>query len=107
MQTKGNTNDFAVGMSNVPSDALCPDNAAAIEYNLIFRNGEHHPIQQPVYPHIGYVGDELENVHCLYIHSYNNYKRYIGVQAMGGNTNSRLVWHDYDDVENTSTFCFY
>lgn len=101
MQTKGNTNDFAVGMSNVPSDALCPDNAAAIEYNLIFRNGEHLPIQQPVYPHAGYVGDELENVHCLYIHSYNKYKRYIGVQEDG--VNSRLVWHDYDDVENTST----
>lgn len=101
MQTKGNTNDFAVGMSNVPSDALCPDNAAAIEYNLIFRNGEHHPIQQPVYPHAGYVGDKLENVHCLYIHSYNKYKRYIGVQEDG--VHSRLVWHDYDDVENTST----
>lgn len=38
---------FEKGITNVPSDALCSDNALELAVNLTFRDGEHHVIQRP------------------------------------------------------------
>lgn len=38
---------FEKGMTNVPSDAICSDNALEYAEGMIFRDGEHHVIQKP------------------------------------------------------------
>ena len=38
---------FEKGMTNVPSDAICSDNALEDSTNMIYRDGEHHVIQRP------------------------------------------------------------
>ena len=38
---------FSKGMTNTPSDSICSDDELSAEWNLIFRNGEHHVVQDP------------------------------------------------------------
>jgi len=40
---------FEKGITTIPSDSLCSDNALENETNLIYRDGEHHVIQSPEY----------------------------------------------------------
>lgn len=83
MEVKQNTNDFAKGMTNVPSDTICPDDSVAAEWNMIFRNEEHRPIQAPRNLDIFKTG----SFYILHIHKVSKRKHYIGV-----NDNSCLVY---------------
>lgn len=99
MDIKQNTNDFAKGMTNIPSDNICPDDTTAAEYNLIFRDGEHRPIQAPIDAFEGQVKDSRELNQLLYIHNNNNIKRCIFY-----NTKDRcLMWSFYDDIDTPTT----
>ena len=77
MEIRQNTNDFAKGMTNIPSDNICPDDSVAAEWNMIFRNGEHCPIQAPVNPFEGQDENSRKYQQLIYIHNYNDVKRCI------------------------------
>ena len=70
-------------MTNMPSDAICPDNAVAAEWNMIFRGGEHRPIQAPRNLEIFKTG----SFYILHIHKVSKVKHYVGV-----NDNWNLVY---------------
>ena len=78
METKQNTNDLSLGMTNMPSDAICPDNAVAAEWNMIFRGGEHRPIQAPRNLEIFKTG----SFYILHIHKVSKKKHYVGVNDL-------------------------
>ena len=86
METRQNTNDFSKGMANIPSDAVCPDDSVAAEWNMIYRNGEHHPIQAPeivnIFPNL-YKTFHILYIHRVYSNDVTNNKHYIGVSAEG------------------------
>lgn len=66
---------FDKGITFVPSNAVCSDNALSEERGMIYEEGEHKVIQHPV--------KILEDVSALsnlvHVHTYNNEKRYIYV----------------------------
>lgn len=80
---------WAKGMSNVPSDLLCNDNTSEVEVNMIYRNGEHRPIQNE---RVMFHGQSLNPV--LFVHKYNGYVHYI---ARNG---SRLMWYQESKGED-------
>lgn len=101
METKQNTNDLSLGMTNMPSDAICPDNAVAAEWNMIFRDGEHRPIQAPRNLEIFKTG----SFYILHIHKVSKEKHYVGVNDLGnlvyctegGDTFPIGSYADYDE----------
>ena len=101
METKQNTNDLSLGMTNMPSDAICPDNAVAAEWNMIFRDGEHRPIQAPRNLEIFKTG----SFYILHIHKVSKEKHYVGVNdngnlvycTEGGDTFPIGSYADYDE----------
>lgn len=92
------------GMTNVPSDALCSDDELAAEWNMIFRNGEHHVVQDPVVMFGG-----KDTPYIMYVHSHNDLKRYVGLQT--SESGYSLVWwkDDMEEiylVDNTNVFTY-
>lgn len=82
-------------MSNVPSDSICADGSVHAEWNMIFRNGEHNVIQDPKRLY-NKKGNEYDNVHILYIHTFGaENKNAIGIEENGDN--SYLVYYDHTD----------
>lgn len=79
MENKNITNDFSAGMTNIPSDNICPDESVAIEWNMIYRNGEHQPIQAPRDLDIFKTG----SFYILHVHKVSKEKHYIGVSDNG------------------------
>lgn len=79
METKEFTNDFSQGMTNIPSDSACQDDSVAAEWNMIFRNGEHQPIQAPRDLDIFKTG----SFYILHVHKVSKEKHYIGVSNNG------------------------
>ena len=67
MNEKEQQLSFEKGITNVPSDALCSDNALADSRDLVYDNGEHKVIQRPVVHLDRYVGCH-EMPHFLYVH---------------------------------------
>lgn len=98
METKAITNNFAQGMTNIPSDAICPDDTTSAEYNLIFKDGEHKPIQAPVNAFEGQVEESRELHQLIYVHNYNNVKRCI----FYSHKDNFIRWSFYDDVDTFS-----
>lgn len=98
METKAITNNFGQGMTNIPSDAICPDDTTSAEYNLIFRDGEHRPIQSPVNLFDGQNEESRHDMRLLYIHSYNDVKRCI----FHNENNDYLYWTFKDDIDTIS-----
>lgn len=97
MEIRQNTNDFAKGMTNIPSDNICPDDSVAAEWNMIFRNGEHCPIQAPVNPFENQDETDRKYMQLIYIHNYNDVKRCIFYDE-----NSQYIyWARYDNIETT------
>ena len=88
-------------MTNMPSDAICPDNAVAAEWNMIFRDGEHRPIQAPRNLEIFKTG----SFYILHIHKVSKEKHYVGVNdngnlvycTEGGDTFPIGSYADYDE----------
>lgn len=101
METKQNTNDLSLGMTNIPSDTICPDNSVAAEWNMIFRDGEHRPIQAPRNLEIFKTG----SFYILHIHKVSKVKHYVGVNdngnlvycTEGGDTITIGSYADYDE----------
>lgn len=70
---------FDKGITNVPSDALCSDNALSYSHDLVYDNGEHKVIQNP----IRFFNEGTLSL--LYIHKFANQERYIVyTPAQGG-----------------------
>lgn len=61
---------FEKGITNVPSDALCPDNTLEECVGMFYDNGEHRVVQKPV----SFMTDAPT---VLYVHRYNDNTRYI------------------------------
>lgn len=70
---------FDKGITSVPSDALCSDNALEDCTDLIFRDGEHHVLQKPKL-----IANNAPTI--VFVHAFNNAKRYIGIDSTG------IVW---------------
>lgn len=83
METKEFTNDFSQGMTNIPSDSVCQDDSVAAEWNMIFRNGEHQPIQAPINLDIF----KTDSFYILNIHEVKEGKHYIGIYKYKDNDN--------------------
>lgn len=100
---------FEKGMTNVPSDAICSDNALEYAEGMIFRDGEHHVIQAPepkitTFYGIGSPPSSIEPT-ILFIHTYNTTNIYIGsivVSGEGGVNHNELIWGTLN--ESTKTF---
>lgn len=80
---------WSKGMSNVPSDIICDDNTSEVEVNMIYRNGEHRPIQNEK---VMFHGQSLFPV--LFVHKHNGYVHYIVKHG------SRLMWYQASEGEN-------
>ena len=72
MNNKQQQLTFSKGITNVPSDALCSDNTLEESVGLVYSDSEHRVIQKPSLHMTGLNGKTL-----LYIHVYNDQKRYI------------------------------
>lgn len=90
---------FDQGVTNVPSDAVCSDNTLEESLGLVYKNGEHQVIQDPVLYMKGLHSptpdqDTLEymSYKLLYVHKQNNQERYI-VQT----DNGEIVWGTRED----------
>lgn len=72
---------FKLGLTNVPSDILCDDEALEESLGMTFENGEHKPIQKPVLfatiDPSGLPGVVSVNADLLYVHRLANQERYI------------------------------
>lgn len=95
METRQNTNDFSKGMTNIPSDNICPDDSVAAEWNMIFRNGEHCPIQAPVNPFEGQDENSRKYQQLIYIHNYNDVKRCIFYDT----NNEYIYWAFFNGIK--------
>ena len=84
------------GMTNIPSDLVCDDNTCESEVNMIYRDGEHRPIQDE---QLMFEGNKLLPV--VFVHKYNNYKHYISLKP-----DNTITWYDEEgllapkDIEN-------
>ena len=63
---------FGKGITNVPGDATCDDNALEECMGMVFSDGEHRVIQKPV----EYI-KELDSKTLLFVHRQNNVEHYI------------------------------
>ncbi len=78
---------FDKGITFVPSDAVCSDNALSEERGMIYEDGEHKVIQNPVQM----LDDEGSAAfQLLHVHTYNNEKRYlyIAIRQVEGTSSS-------------------
>lgn len=64
---------FEKGITNIPSDALCSDNALEECVGMTYENGEHRVIQNPK------VSISSANGKIIYIHKYDDKVRYIHI----------------------------
>lgn len=67
---------FDKGITNVPSDILCSDNTLEESVGMIFDNGEHRVIQEPV-KQMSMGSGIYTDSPVIYIHKFNDKKRYI------------------------------
>lgn len=79
---------FDKGITNVPSDATCSDNALEEAVGIIYENGEHKVIQKPVVQ--ASVPTEASAT-ILYVHNLYG-KRYICIWRAGREGTPHLAW---------------
>lgn len=68
---------FDKGITNVPSDAICSDNALSESIGLVYENQEHRVIQHPQQLMAGMSG------RLIYVHKYNDTQRFITIDTEG------------------------
>lgn len=87
---------FDKGITNVPSDAICSDNALAESVGMVYDDGEHRVIQKPeVFVNTGdYYGQTSAAPKILLVHKFNDEERFIGVisTTTQGTTYQILIW---------------
>lgn len=95
---------FEKGITNVPSDLLCSDNALEESVGMIYDNGEHRVIQNPkeyITSAWNTEGTQMDVPVILYIHKFNDEERYIGYREMVqyGHTLYPLCWCTKDGTK--------
>lgn len=83
------------GITNVPSDMLCSDNALAECVGLTYENGENKPIQRAK-EFITSAVDGSTPIgvpHILYRHEFNNKKIYVGFTS-----SNIIIWGEKDGL---------
>lgn len=98
---------FDKGITNVPSDALCSDNALEESLGMVYDNGEHRVIQKPL-KMTDLVKDSLGNYIKMgavkYVHKYANETRYITwpeIVTENGSQVNKIGAYILDNVNNT------
>jgi hypothetical protein len=79
---------FNKGITNIPSDILCSDNALEDCVGLYYREGENKVIQKPTKKEITIDGT------LLYIHKYDNVTRYIFIDETLTTSGYFIKWTD-------------
>jgi len=87
---------FNLGITNVPSDTICDDNALEESLGMVYSEGEHKPIQQP--KKIIELSDEDLGDTLMYIHHLVYKDLYIFYHAVLGG-NGKLYWRTEDNSE--------
>lgn len=90
---------FDKGITNVPSDAICSDNALEESLGLVYENGEHRVIQRPRLIMITNLSGKKK---LLYVHNYNNVKRYIFAYTYEDDTHNEKTVYSYGIQEDTT-----
>lgn len=102
---------FDKGITNVPSDALCSDNALEESLGMIYDDGEHRVIQKPVVlmtigNPTGFTSTDERRI--FYIHSFNDRKRYIVGFKVANTSQYKMYWtydgetiNELTDMSNT------
>lgn len=85
---------FDKGITNVPSDAICSDNTLEESIGLVYENGEHRVIQKPRL----IMKTNLSGKKLLYVHNYNNVKRYIFAATLEGSSNKVYSYGIQEDT---------
>lgn len=101
---------FDKGITNVPSDVLCSDNALSESVGMIYDNGEHRVIQKPKggwvnstpVPNVTVTDSKL-----IYVHRYGDNVRYIFVYKISGADYWHLSFKTEANRETTSGTDFY
>ena len=91
---------FDKGITNVPSDVICSDNALHESVGMIYDDGEHRVIQNPVTYMTG--AEQLK-----YVHTYGGSKRYIlAVSGTGprGQSGTGLKWGTRNNNDKTFVY---
>jgi len=87
---------FEKGITNIPSDAVCSDNALEYAEGMIFRDGEHHVIQKPsvfidaVTASGGHGTISLSDLSLIYVHKYNDMNMYLFLRDVEGTKD--ILW---------------
>lgn len=102
---------FDKGITNVPSDAICSDNALAESVGMVYDDGEHKVIQRPViHMTINNTGSftDTDERRIFYIHSFNDRKRYIVGFKVANTSQYKMYWtydgetiNELTDMSNT------
>lgn len=79
---------FDKGITNIPSDILCSDNALEDCVGLYYKDGENKVIQKPVKKEVTIDGT------LLYIHKYDNTARYIFIDETLTTSGYIIKWTD-------------
>lgn len=94
--TKQQQLTFDKGITNVPSDAICSDNAISESVGMVYENGEHRIIQKPADFITSSVdeSDKQISIRLLYVHKLNDEERYIVAAStkISGNIFYILAW---------------
>lgn len=86
---------FDKGITNVPSDAICSDNALEESLGMVYDDGEHRVIQRPVvHMTIANAGGftDTDERRIFYIHSFVDRKRYIVGFKIPGVDSYEMYW---------------
>lgn len=78
MERKTQQLTFNLGITTMPSDAICPDNALEQELGMIYREGEHRVIQKPRQEKVFEMNNSAATL--VYIHKFGDEDRYIFLQ---------------------------
>ena len=102
---------FDKGITNVPSDAICSDNALEESLGMVYDDGEHKVIQRPViHMTINNTGSftDTDERRIFYIHSFNDRKRYIVGFKVANTSQYKMYWtydgetiNELTDMSNT------
>lgn len=85
---------FEKGITNIPSDILCPDNSLAESIGMVYDDGEHRVIQEPVEYITSFVwqtgSTPISGCQLLYVHKFAGEARYLCTYQQ--NSTTVIAW---------------
>ena len=81
--TKQQQLTFDKGITNVPSDIICSDNALEESLGMVYDEGEHRIIQNPALYATGVEDKDGLVLKVLYVHKFDDKERFIAINANG------------------------